>query len=418
MTENTEHRELMELIDRMIAGGQIEAPEGLSPEEQQLLKVAAELKQNQASPRPDFVDRLDARMAELSECAADPGVSGTAASQRSWFPRWLTMPRLAAASAALVLVLGVIGLTGAIIRGTGSGLDEPSVPGVALNGEASRTAQQDVQGSGTAGDPGFPAGAGEAFSPSGSASSAANSAAADSSGSAALPSLQKVVQTADYEIEIAQGDFQDRYSQVTEIAGRYGGYVVSADSRASGQDGQLQSGTITIRVASGAGGFDKAMLELDDLGEVKSRKVSGQDVTEQYVDLQSRLRNAQSREASLLALMQKAQSIDEILEVQSRLDAVQAEIEQLQGRINYMDTRTDFATITVQLREQGIAAESNGDDEFDWGFVHALKYAGWLAVQTVNFVIIALAVILPLALMLGLIIFGVYRLVLWRTGAR
>ena len=89
-----------------------------------------------------------------------------------------------------------------------------------------------------------------------------------------------------------------------------------------------------------------------------------------------------------------------------------AQIEQIKGRIQYMDSRTDYATITVDLREtkDGGSGETAGQ-EINWGFVDSLKYAGWLAVQSVNFVIVSLGIIIPV-LLIGLVVFLLaYRLV-------
>jgi hypothetical protein len=190
--------------------------------------------------------------------------------------------------------------------------------------------------------------------------------------------------------------------------------VIAAESSVSGSDGdQLKQGYITIRIANTGDNFTDAQKELESLGKVVSRQISGEDVSEQYVDLQSRLRNAESQQAQLLALMEKAETIDEILMIQSRLDEVQMEIEQLKGSIDYLETQTDFATITVELYEEDVEDEADQDDGegIDWGFVESIKYAGWLAVQTVNFVIIALGVIIPSLLIVSLIALVVYRVV-------
>ena len=186
--------------------------------------------------------------------------------------------------------------------------------------------------------------------------------------------------------------------------------MVSGDTRAEGD--QLKRGNLTIRVLSANDNFAKAQAEIDGLGNVTSRKIVGQDVTEEYVDLQSRLRNSEAQEAQMLELMKKAETIEEILTVQSRLSDIQAQIEQIKGRIQYMDSRTDYATITVDLRDtkDGGSGETAGQ-EINWGFVDSLKYAGWLAVQSVNFVIVSLGIIIPV-LLIGLVVFLLaYRLV-------
>jgi len=184
-----------------------------------------------------------------------------------------------------------------------------------------------------------------------------------------------------------------------------------------GNDG-LNSGSVTIRVANTSDNFTRAQAEVDGLGNVTSKQISGRDVTEEYVDLQSRLRNAEAQEAQFLALMQRAQTIDEILMVQSRLAEVQSEIEQIKGRMNYMEGRTDFATISIAMRESGGDEEPDESGGINWGFVDSIEYAGWIAVQTLNFVIVALGVIVPLTVMLGGLALIAYRIVQKRRAKK
>ncbi|MFA5809502.1 MAG: DUF4349 domain-containing protein, partial [Thermoleophilia bacterium] len=320
-------------------------------------------------------------------------------------------PRIAAVTAALVIGLSVIGLTGAIIRGGGPGRSAPEAGLMTDTNTAADVATRE-KSTGISAAPGQ-TGAGQ--DSSGFTGPEAESAAAGSAGALTpgLPSSQRVIKTADYTIEVPQGEFDGKYLEVKAIASRYGGYVVSADARSYSED--LMRGTITIRVASTADNFDRAQDAIDALGNVKSRKISGQDVTEEYVDLQSRLRNYEAQEAQMLALMQRAQTIEEILSVQSRLSDVQSQIEQIKGRMKYMESRTDFATITVDMREtkDGGVQETGGTD---WGFVESVKYAGWLAVQTFNFVIMAMGVILPLILMAFGFYLLIFKLVQWRRG--
>lgn len=410
MTDKTEQQKIIAAIDRMLAGESM-AP-GDNQELARLLSLASELDRSRPAPSDSFTKRLDSRLRQLQgEAAASPATPAIKSSDRHrWLPGWLTLPRAGAVMAALVIGLGAIGLTGALIRGKGT-VNTANTPESGLVTESGRPAP------GTdalAGQPG--AGdyqSGETATP-GVSGGVSGPAAADASAGAgvvpALPATQRVIQTADYEIEVAAGDFQERYNQVTALAAKYGGYVVTANTRKTGEDQPL-SGNITIRVANTGDNFTRAQTELDGVGTVVRKDISGQDVTQDYVDLQSRLHNAQAQEAQLLALMQKAQSIDDILTVQSRLADIQLQIEQLKGRLQYVEGRTDFASITVDLRETMDGGGATGGDT-NWGFVDAIQYAGWLAVQTVNFVVVALGIIIPVGLIATLLIALVYRL--WR----
>jgi len=406
------HKNFHKSLERMLAGKQTGRKSGSADDG--MLELSAELVGARPEPRPEFTAMLDERIASITGVIPAENPSGkTAASHggslRFWsLPTWLTLHRAAGALAVLVIGLGAFGLTRAMISGefggvrngaqsvsdtttgTSSKVNEGSPDGLygpaGNGGSQSRSAEN-----GSAGPAGI---SGAPFPTSGIAGDSAI---------AGLPSTQKVMQTASYEIEVPKGDFQASYDRINAMAGKYGGYVVSAETRKSGEDQPL-TGTISIRVATAQDGFTRALAELDGVGTVLVRDISGQDVTEEFVDLQSRLRNAEAQEAQLLALMQKAQTIDEILIVQSRLSEIQSQIEQIKGRINYMESRTDFATISVSLRESGAAAVTpSSDTTTDWGFVDSLVYAGWLAVQSLNFIIMSLGVIVPLALIGGIV---------------
>ncbi|MDO8735973.1 MAG: DUF4349 domain-containing protein [Thermoleophilia bacterium] len=437
-------QELMEMIERLLAGqndaesgavsrtggttGAEDSSAGTASHDEELdrlLALAEEIGEGRPEPTKEFQEHLAKRMAELSTQSSVAGASSIDGSKNSgvtidagkirWLPGWLTMPRIAAATAALVIALGLAGVTGALIRGGYQGkttADTSAVSQSRAEGDNTQTPEQVIGGS-------APQRTGEI-----AVDDAAEYAAPDSatsSGStgapavAPLPSTQRIIQTADYRIEIVPGEFDEKNAQISAIALKYGGYVVSGDTR-MGSDG-LKTGSITIRIANANDNFTRAQTEVDGLGNVTSKKISGQDVTEEYVDLQSRLRNAEAQEAQYLSLMQRAQTIEEILTVQSRLAEVQSEIEQIKGRMKYMEGRTDFATISVELRETGEGGQPD-DDGTNWGFVDSIRYAGWLAVQTLNFVIVSLGVIVPLLLIGGGSALLAYRIIQKRRARR
>lgn len=404
MTEINEH-ELNDLIDRLVSGEEIDTSSLDDRELKLLMKLAGSLHTRRRKPSRRFESDLGQRLQELRGSR----VNESGSSRHGWFPGWITWRRTAAVAATLVLGLGIAGMTRAVLSGEGPF-------------ENTRQAVVDSDDSGDAylEEKGTAEGAaddrGGVYAPMDmdGASSASSATESLPYGDLTVPELRRVIKTADYEVEVPVGDFQDRFDEISAIAARYGGYVTSADSSVSGNDDeQLKQGVITIRIANLGDNFSQAQKDIEGLGKVVSRQISGEDVTEEYVDLQSRLRNAQAQQASLLALMEKAATIDEILLVQARLDEVQLQIEQLNGSIAYMESTTDYATITVDLHEEDVEAADDGNEEegIDWGFVEAIKYAGWLAVQTVNFVIIALGVIIPVLVIGSMVSLLVYRLV-------
>lgn len=111
-----------------------------------------------------------------------------------------------------------------------------------------------------------------------------------------------------------------------------------------------QSATVTIRVP--ASSYASVMQQLRDIAgaEVQSETSTSSDVSEEFADLQARLRNLEATEARYLELLGRAEAIPDILALQDRINGVRLEIERTQGRINLLNDLTDLATISVHLR--------------------------------------------------------------------
>jgi hypothetical protein len=125
---------------------------------------------------------------------------------------------------------------------------------------------------------------------------------------------------------------------------------VSASSthveKVNDQDRMVADLTLQVRSQSA----DAAVSDLRALGKVTSETSGSQDVTEEYVDLDSNLRNLQASEAAILKLLDRASQIQDVLALQRELSNVRGQIERIQGRKTYLERRTDMATITLALR--------------------------------------------------------------------
>lgn len=104
--------------------------------------------------------------------------------------------------------------------------------------------------------------------------------------------------------------------------------------------------------------FNEALQALRDLAvDVKSESTSGQDVTEEYVDLEARLRNLEASETQLLDLMKQAGTVEEILKVQQQLVNTREQIEQIKGRMQYLQESSALAYISVSLEQSKLSVE-------------------------------------------------------------
>jgi hypothetical protein len=128
-------------------------------------------------------------------------------------------------------------------------------------------------------------------------------------------------------------------------AEQLGGYVVSVQT--SGSD-ENQRSSMVFRVP--AAQFETALSGIEGLAnKVFSRNLSGDDVTEEFVDLESRLRNLEATRDRLLELLARATRVEDALQVSNALTDVQGQIEQIRGRMQYLTTSAAFATISVDL---------------------------------------------------------------------
>jgi len=150
-------------------------------------------------------------------------------------------------------------------------------------------------------------------------------------------------------ISLIVKDAEESLEKVEAIAKDLGGYVVSSNSWR--QEEQLRA-NLTIRVP--AEEFDTAMARLKDLAiKVENRNVSTQDVTEEYTDLDSRLRNLEATEKELLALLtevrERTGKAEDILAVHREVSNIRGQIEQVKGRMQYLEKMTAMATINIEL---------------------------------------------------------------------
>lgn len=139
-------------------------------------------------------------------------------------------------------------------------------------------------------------------------------------------------------------DVREAIKAISAYATEKGGFVVS--SNVSKYDLSV-SGDITFRIPSEI--FGQGVLDVKAMGEVKSESVYGQDVTEEFVDLESQLGNLRATEAQFLEIMKSAFKIEDVLAVQRELGTVRGQIEGIEGRMKYLKESASLSTLTVYL---------------------------------------------------------------------
>ncbi len=306
-------------------------------------------------------------------------------------------------SLILVLVLGVAGCAG------GDGDSAASSGDSAADGSSEQRAavpaprevvEAEVgEAAGGSGGGGSVAGGGSTGAYASADSVAGTTASSQTTGGRApkLPDVgPSVIKTATLRVGVRDDELEATLNDAVAIAGRYGGFVLSS------QLGRRDSGgTLTMRIP--APRFEAALGDLEGLGKVRSETISGEDVGQEFVDLQARLRNWESQEAVLLKLMGRAESVVDTIRVQSELSRVQLEIEQLRGRLNFLRDQTALGTITATFAPLSAPAPSTPSR-----FAQAWTRAVDLMQSFVAGIIVTSGVLIPLTL-IALLLLVAYR---------
>jgi hypothetical protein len=207
----------------------------------------------------------------------------------------------------------------------------------------------------------------------------------------------QVVQTAALRLAVKRGEFDAAIDEAGSIAAGLGGFVVSS-SASQGSEKRLVRGPIVVRIP--ARSYDEAIEALRNLGKVEARTESGQDVSQEFVDLGARVRHLQAVESQLLELLDRANSVAAALAVQRQLSQVQLELEQARGHLQYLEDRVAFATISLEIHEQLLPVAKK--DEAGFGIVEAWKKAGQGFLAVVGWTLVVLATAAPIVLLLAL----------------
>jgi hypothetical protein len=246
------------------------------------------------------------------------------------------------------------------------------------------------------------AGGGGGAAPSGGGAAAEDEAGMGLSGDQGLaaPAEQRIIKTGEVTLEVtsvaaATGSIR---AMTTSLGGYVGGSQAGTDT---------DSATLTLRIP--AGRFDDALAALRDMdAEILAEATREQDVTGQVVDLRARIANLEASEASYRQLVERAERIEDILAVQTRLDAVRGEIEQLQAQLDNVSAQADLSTLTVTLvpRSEPVETQTEGWDpgaDFSQALASLVGVGQGVLSALIWLVIVWLPLMAVLALLIGLV---------------
>ncbi|AXF56173.1 DUF4349 domain-containing protein [Salicibibacter kimchii] len=177
-------------------------------------------------------------------------------------------------------------------------------------------------------------------------------------------------------ISIEVGQFDEAQRQIEAHVEQMDGYIVESTVH-DRDDEEDRSGTFSARIPQQ--NFTPFLDELEVIGtEVLERSTYGDDVTEEYVDLESRLQSQETVEERLLTFMEEAENTEDLLAISDDLASTQEEIEQIEGRMNYLENHVAYSTVSINVQE--VAASTLQDRQS----LNTWRQATSLFTDTVN----------------------------------
>jgi len=226
---------------------------------------------------------------------------------------------------------------------------------------------------------------------------------------AQAPQQRVILKSASLRLVVEAAD--SSLASIAAMAEEMGGWVVTSSTSmvTTPAGGQVAQGSITIRVPSDR--LDDALSQIKSgAGKVEYENVSGQDVTQEYVDLNSRLTNLEAAEEQLRSIMDEARRTEDVLTVYNQLVNTRGEIERIRGQIQYYEEASAYSSISIDLIPKAIETP--------------IQIAGWSPGRTVEnalatlinvlqfgtdvFITVAVLVV-PLALLVGVPLWFIRR---------
>ncbi|RLD84269.1 MAG: DUF4349 domain-containing protein [Bacteroidetes bacterium] len=178
---------------------------------------------------------------------------------------------------------------------------------------------------------------------------------------------KKIIKTANISIEVE--DFKNARAALEALLKKYNAYV--ADESEQNDDYQITD-ALTIRVK--ADNFNKLLNDVSGLAvHVNSKHIKLADVTEEFIDITTRLKNKKQVEQQYLEILKKARTINEILQVNEHLRVIREEIESKEGRLKYLNSQVSLSTIYLSMYQQ---IESTDYPSFGHKLLKAVE-GGW-----------------------------------------
>lgn len=214
------------------------------------------------------------------------------------------------------------------------------------------------------------------------------------------PDEQKIIRTADITIEVS--DVRSTVAGIGDLAENAKGLVQT--SSVSVQNRDHYSGFVTIRIPERS--FDQVITDIQKFGTVVKQNIKGEDVTEEYIDIAAQKSALQNQLLQYNRIMEKANNVTEILDVQQEIERVQVSLDRIEGKIRYLDNRISLSTISVTVKEPETVSTSGQSITS----IISEGLSGFIG--TVIWLFVLLLTLLPILILVAIILI-LYR---WKKG--
>ena len=228
---------------------------------------------------------------------------------------------------------------------------------------------------------------------------------------------EKIIYTADAEVETT--DFDNSVDNVYRLVDFYDGFIENSYVAGKNYDAEFygyksfRNASFTVRIP--AKDFEGFKSSLETLGNVTGVSTFAQNVTTEYYDIHSRLVAYQTEEKTLLAMMEKTETVADMIEVEKALAEVRYNIESLQSTLKNMDNKVDYSTVNINLREVRELTRVTETPKSYWqelgdGFVYSLGSVGRFFKNAFREIVTNLPVILLIAAIAAAVIIFIIKL--------
>jgi len=234
---------------------------------------------------------------------------------------------------------------------------------------------------------------------------------ADQSQSIAEAMNRKILRNADFQLEVQDPTIAQR--QITSMAESLGGFVVTSESKQRNVgDRAKQELDVSLVLRVPAMQFNSALEQIRaTANRVITEKTTGQDVTEEFIDLEARIKTQKALELQFLEIMKQASKVADALEVQRQIAEVRTEIEKLEGRKRFLENRASLSTITVSLQiPAAIAVNTSGfRRNIKEAISESVSIASGIVLFLIRFVIVMVPILILVILPGGLLARYLFR---------